>query len=64
MRVDRIILAAEMARKDLTVKRLTELSGLSRVTVSGVKSGKSCTAETASAIAKALGMDVLDIIQE
>ena len=43
MRIDRVKLAAEMARADLNVKRLSELSGLSRATVTGVKSGNQRT---------------------
>ena len=60
MRVDRVKLAAEMARADLNVKRLSELSGLSRATVTGVKSGKSCSKDTADKLAAVLGKDILE----
>ena len=33
MRINRVKLIAEMARQDMTVNRLTELSGVSRVTI-------------------------------
>ena len=59
MRVDRVKLAAEMARADLNVKRLSELSGLSRATVTGVKSGKSCSKDTADKLASVLGRDII-----
>lgn len=59
MRVDRVKLAAEMARADLNVKRLSELSGLSRATVTGVKSGKSCSKDTAYKLASVLGRDII-----
>lgn len=59
MRIDRVKLAAEMARADLNVKRLSELSGLSRATVTGVKSGKSCSKDTADKLAAVLGRDII-----
>ena len=59
MRVDRVKLAAEMARADLNVKRLSELSGLSRATVTGVKSGKSCSKDTADKLAAVLGREII-----
>ena len=59
MRVDRVKLAAEMARADLNVKRLSEMSGLSRATVTGVKSGKSCSKDTADKLASVLGRDII-----
>lgn len=59
MRIDRVKLAAEMARADLNVKRLSELSGLSRATVTGVKSGKSCSKDTADKLASVLGREII-----
>ena len=59
MRIDRVKLAAEMARSDLNVKRLSELSGLSRATVTGVKSGKSCSKDTADKLAAVLGREII-----
>lgn len=59
MRIDRVKLAAEMARADLSVKRLSEISGLSRATVTGVKSGKSCSKDTADKLAAVLGRDII-----
>lgn len=63
MRIDRVKLAAEMARKEVNLKTLPELSGISRATISAVKGGKSCTKETALKIAHALGKDMDDIIE-
>ena len=59
MRIDRVKLAAEMARADLNVKRLSELSGLSRATGTGVKSGKSCSKDTADKLAAVLGREII-----
>ncbi len=60
MRIDRVRVVTEMARKDLTVKRLAEMSGLSRLTVSSIKNGKSCSKETAEKLAAILGRDIIE----
>ena len=64
MRIDRIKLITEMARQDITSIRLAEKSGVSRVTVSALRCGKTCTSETAGKIARALGVDVTEIMEE
>lgn len=63
MRIDRVKLTAELARQDLTQKRLAELSGVSRVTIGNIKAGKSCTNEVGQKIAKALGVKAEKIIE-
>lgn len=50
---------AEMARKEINCKRLVELSGLSQVTVTAVRNGKSCSRETADKLAAVLGRDII-----
>ncbi|WP_322176676.1 helix-turn-helix domain-containing protein [Acutalibacter caecimuris] len=64
MRVDRVKLIAEMARQDLTVLALVERSGLSRVTITGVRSGKSCSKASAEKLAKGLGIPVSEILEK
>lgn len=59
VRIDRVKFAAALARADLTVKQVAELSGVSRVTVSGVKTGKSCSEDTANKLARVLGRDII-----
>ncbi len=59
MRIDRVNFAAAMARADLSVKKLSEMSGVSRVTISAVKSGKSCSADTANKLAAVLGRGII-----
>lgn len=59
MRIDRVKLIAEMARRDINCSRLVELSGVSRVTVTSVRSGKSCSKETAEKLAAVLGRDII-----
>lgn len=63
MRIDRVKLITEMARADLNGKQLGELAGISRVTVSSVKGGRSCSEETAYKIARALGVDVEELLE-
>lgn len=59
MRIDRVAFAAAMARADLNVKQLTEKTGLSRVTVTSVKGGKSCSEQTAHKLVMVLGEDII-----
>lgn len=59
VRIDRVKFAAALAQKDLTVKQVAELSGVSRVTVSSVKTGKSCSKDTADKLARVLGRDII-----
>ncbi len=59
MRIDRVAFATALARADLNVKRLAELSGVSRGTITSVKTGKSCNRETAEKLAAVLGRDII-----
>ncbi|MEH2938825.1 helix-turn-helix transcriptional regulator [Lawsonibacter sp. JLR.KK007] len=59
MRIDRVKFAAALARADLNVKQLAECSGVSRVTVTAVKNGKSCSQATADKLARVLGRDII-----
>ena len=61
MRVDRYKLGHILVDKDMTATQLSELTGLSRATISGIKCGKSCLYETAEKIAEALGVEVKHI---
>lgn len=63
VRIDRVKLVAELTRRDMTQKRLAELSGVSRATINYIKSGKSCTDEVAQKIAKGLGVELSQIIE-
>lgn len=63
MRIDRIKLVAELARRDMSQKRLAELSGVSRATINYVRAGKSCTDEVGQKIADALGIDIVKILE-
>lgn len=59
VRIDRVSMIAEMARKDINCNRLVELSGVSRGTVTAVRNGKSCSKQTAERLAAILGRDII-----
>lgn len=63
MRINRKKLIIAMLDNDQTVIQLAKASGVSRVTISNVKYGKSCSNATAEKIAKALNVPVSDIIE-
>lgn len=60
MRIDRVKFATALARKDIKVYQLAELAGVSRVTVTSVKNGKSCYKATAEKLAAVLGPEILE----
>ena len=59
VRIDRVAIITEMARREINCNRLAELSGVSRVTITAVKSGKSCSADTARKLAQVLGNKII-----
>lgn len=64
MKINRIMLISAMVSHNFTLLKLAELSGVSKATLSAVKNGKSCSFRTASKIAKALDLDVMELIEE
>lgn len=64
MKLNRITLLAAMVSHNFTLLKLAELSGVSKATISAVKNGKTCSFRTASKIAKALDLDVMELIEE
>lgn len=64
MRIDKAKLAYELARREWRQKRLSELSGVSRATVSAISCGKTIAPDTARKIADALNMSVDQLIEQ
>ena len=64
MRIDRIKLITEMAKAEVKVGELADRAGLCRVTVATIKSGKSCTRETAAKLAAGLGIPLERILED
>lgn len=60
MRINREKLAAAMVRHDLNGKKLAEKAGISRITMTAVRSGKSCSKETAEKLAAVLGPEIIE----
>lgn len=64
MRIDKVKFATELARADVSVKELATRTGVSRVTISAIKSGKSCANDTAKKLVAGLGVAVADLMQQ
>ncbi len=64
MRIDRVKLVTELTKQDLTQKRLAELAGVSRATINYIRSGKSCSEEIGSKIAKALNVPIEKLLEK
>lgn len=64
MLINRVKLIAEMARQRVGVAELAEKAGISRVTLTAVRDGKSCHKTTAGHIARALGVTIEYLTEE
>lgn len=64
MRIDRVKLIAEMARQEIRVQELAEKAGVSCVTITGMRGGKSCTENSVKHVAKALGVPVESLLED
>ena len=63
MRLDRVKLIAEMARQNTTSSELAEKALVSRVTVSAMRCGKSVTKNSARSVARALGVELAELLE-
>ena len=64
MRIDRVKLVTELAKRDLNQTKLAELAGVSRATISYIRGGKSCSDEVANKIADALKIDLEKLLEK
>lgn len=62
MRIDRAKFAAALARADINGNQLAEKANVSRGTVTAVRTGKSCSEETAAKLAAGLGVTLDEIV--
>ena len=60
MRINRERFAAALARMDLNGNQLAAKASVSRGTVTAVKTGKSCSPETAEKLAAVLGREIIE----
>ena len=63
MRIDRVKLIAEMARQDIHAQELAQKAGVSRCTITAMRSGKSCCKNSVLHVARALDIDPAYIIE-
>ena len=63
MRVDRVKLIAEMARQEIKICELADKAGISRVTITAMRGGKSCTENSVKHVALALGIPVENLLE-
>lgn len=61
MRIDRVKLIAEMARKEISIDDLAARSGVSRSSITSLRGGKSCRESTIARIAEALNVRPEDL---
>ena len=64
MRIDRVKLIAEMARQDIRIQELAEKAAVSRATITALRGGKSCNANSVRRVASALGVPMENLIEE
>lgn len=64
MRIDRIKLVTELMKRDMKQSDLAKATGISRATITYIKGGKSCSEEVANKIAKALNINITEIIEQ
>lgn len=62
--INRVALIAGMAKRNINCNQLADLSGVSRVTITAARSGKSCSRKTAEKLAASLGVPVETLIKE
>ena len=62
--VDRIRIISEMAQQGLTGEELAQLAGVGRSAIVKMRQGKAVWRTTASHVARALGVDVTEIMED
>ena len=63
MKINVLRIEKELALQGLTKKRLAELAGMHRQNLTTVLNRGSCEAITAGKISKALGVDIVELMQ-
>ena len=63
MRIDRVKLIAEMARRDMRVQELADQATVSRATVTALRGGKSCNENSIRRVAHALDIPVESLLE-
>ena len=64
MRIDRVKLIAEMARQEIKSQELAEKAGMPEPTLQGLINHRSVKPATLGKVARALGVDPLEIMEQ
>lgn len=64
MKVDKVRLITLMAELDFSVGELAHRTGITKGTISSIRSGKSCSGRTAKALADALKIPLESLLRE
>ena len=64
VRINREKFAAAIVRADLNGNQLAKKANVSRGTVTAVRTGKSCSRQTAEKLAAGLGVNISDIVSD
>ncbi|RKW58828.1 MAG: XRE family transcriptional regulator [Lachnospiraceae bacterium] len=64
MQINEAKLAYYLTLKEKTQSQLAELTGVSRNTIYSIKKGRRCSDEVGNKIAKALGVDIAELIEK
>lgn len=63
MRIDRVKLIAEMARRDMKVQELADKAAVSRATINALRGGKSCNENSIRRVAQVLGLPLESLLE-
>lgn len=63
MRINALKMLVLMGKQGMNIGQLAKASGVSRQTISCIKSGKSCTPTVACKIASALHVDINEMLE-
>ena len=63
MRIDRVKLIAEMARRDMKVQELADKAAVSRATITALRGGKSCNENSIRRVAQVLGLPLGSLLE-
>ena len=63
MRIDRVKLIAEMARRDMKVQELADKAAVSRATIAALRGGKSCNENSIRRVAQVLGLPLESLLE-
>ena len=63
MRISRVKIITEMAKREINAIQLADMAGVSRCTVTSIRGGKRCSMRTAEKIAAALGVEVSALME-